>query len=176
MCEYIISAGQTGADYGALLAASELNIKITGYANKNYWTEDGTNLELKEKFGLMENDTQGFANTDRKNIKLANALIAFRYNIPLTGRGTETGVNYALTGKYTHIPLDGTKPHTSYEGKIPVIVFWDTTDENIKEYAQVLKTFLEKHKPKKIMISGPCKSTKDCELVVKSLLVTAIKQ
>ena len=37
----LISAGQTGADMGALLAAKELNLNIKGYVNKGWRNENG---------------------------------------------------------------------------------------------------------------------------------------
>ena len=37
----IISGGQTGADYGALLAAHALGLETGGWAPKGWRTEDG---------------------------------------------------------------------------------------------------------------------------------------
>lgn len=167
----LISAGQTGADYGALLAAKELNLNIKGYANKGWRTEKGSNLELKD-LGLLENDKPSCASTDQKNVNLADVLIAFRYSSrpgrELTGRGTECTVNYALTKKYKHVILDQVQNHQIYEGKKPVIVFWDLSKDNMEDYSIILKSFLDSHQ--NIMISGPCQSTVDCESLVKDLL------
>jgi hypothetical protein len=50
----LISAGQTGADYGALLAAKELNLNIKGYLNKGWRNENGPGSILSENWpGLL---------------------------------------------------------------------------------------------------------------------------
>lgn len=50
----IISGGQTGADYGGLLAAKQLNLETGGYAPKEFMTEDGPRPELHLVYGLKE--------------------------------------------------------------------------------------------------------------------------
>lgn len=169
----IISAGQTGADYGALLAAKECNLIIKGWTNKGYRTEDGPNLELR-KMGLVENVKSSCASTDQKNVDISNALIAFHYRIPETDRGTECTVNYALTKKYKHVKLEDTQDYQIYEGRKPVIVFWDLSEDNLGNYSEVLRSFLEKYRPNNIMVSGPCQSTVNCQILVKNLLCLSL--
>lgn len=175
----LISAGQTGADYGALLAAQECNTTIKGWANKGWQTENGPNYELK-KLGLVENDNSSYASTDRRNVDISNGLIAFRYSIPNTGRGTECTVNYALTKKYKHVPLE--EPginsidieYQVYEGRKPVIVFWNLNEDNLEYFSKVLHSFLSKYNINNIMVSGPCESTVKCEQLIKQLLIKVL--
>lgn len=164
---YIISAGVAGADMGALLAAKELKIGIMGYANKEYKTESGPNLELID-FGLLENDKPSYASTDRKNVDLSEALLAFRYSIPNTGRGTECTVSYALTKKYKHTQL--TPNDTFIQGKKPVYVIWNLSENNIKEYAELLREFIKTNNITKLMVSGPCESTVRCQNLVREVI------
>lgn len=51
--ERIVTGGQTGADLGALFAASASEIETGGYAPHNYRTEDGP-AEWLVDFGLLE--------------------------------------------------------------------------------------------------------------------------
>lgn len=170
----IISAGQTGADYGALLAAKELNLDIQGYANSGYRTENGPNYELRDLFKLNENSKTSYADTDRKNVNLADAVLAFRYRIPNTGRGTECTVNYAITKKYKHEILDNKNDYEVYQGKKPVIVFWDLNGSNLEKFSQFLKEFILQYQPGSLMITGPCQSTVDCSAWVKLLLIKTL--
>ena len=63
----LISACQTGADYGALLAAKELNLNIKGYVNKGWRNENGPGSIIPEDWpGLLENDKPSCASTDQK--------------------------------------------------------------------------------------------------------------
>jgi len=72
--EKIISGGQTGADLGALLAAKELKIKTGGTAPKDYKTELGQNLLLKE-LGLVESTNTSYLNRTIENIKNSSGTL-----------------------------------------------------------------------------------------------------
>jgi hypothetical protein len=50
----IISGGQTGADFGALMAAEVLGIQTGGTAPQEFWTSDGKCPELGSRFKLVE--------------------------------------------------------------------------------------------------------------------------
>ena len=170
----VISAGQTGADYGALLAARELKLNIKGWANNGWKTQNGPNLELTD-WGLLENQVASYASTDRKNVDLTDVLIAFRYRISETGRGTSCTVNYALTKKYKYVELDESQDYKIYEGKKPAIVFWDLNEKNLENFSNILHDFLSKYQPNNIMITGPCQSTIECEQLIKKLLISSLK-
>jgi hypothetical protein len=51
----LISGGQTGADISALKAALHAGIKTGGTCRKDFMTEEGPNLDLKELYKLNEN-------------------------------------------------------------------------------------------------------------------------
>lgn len=61
MLEKIISGGQTGADYGGLLAAEELGIETGGYCPRYCRTDEGHNNELVTRFGLVETTSSGYS-------------------------------------------------------------------------------------------------------------------
>lgn len=84
----IISGGQTGADYGALLGAKSLGIQTGGYAPFGFRTERGPVPDLGRVFGLQEHSSEEYAPRTAENIKLADATVL----ISMTGapeRGTK---------------------------------------------------------------------------------------
>lgn len=175
----VISGGNTGADMAALLVAKKFSdqIIIDGYAPLNYWTDTGSNLKLRDVYGLKEIQTKGYVDKEIKNVDLCDCIIGFRTRQEKTGRGTEMTINYALNGKYKHISLDQKNDVAIYEEKVikPAIVFWDLVEKNIDEYSKILLEFLNKHNPKAIMITGPCESTYPCEKNVSQLLEKTLK-
>ncbi|MFN9468419.1 MAG: YpsA SLOG family protein, partial [Pseudanabaena sp.] len=72
----IISGGQTGADWGGLLAAADLGLATGGLAPKGYRTELGENLELA-KFGLQEADRIEYEVRTVHNVQAADATVIF---------------------------------------------------------------------------------------------------
>jgi hypothetical protein len=72
----IISGGQTGADWGGLLAATDVGIASGGLAPKGYLTELGANLELA-KFGLLESDSADYEVRTVHNVLAADATVIF---------------------------------------------------------------------------------------------------
>src|SRR5262249_16433128 len=64
----IISGGQSGADTGALLGASELQIDKGGFAPRGWLTEDGPQEEILRGFGLIECDEEGYPPRTRANV------------------------------------------------------------------------------------------------------------
>ena len=73
--ELLITGGQLGADYGALLAAKSLGIPTGGFAPLGFKTEQGLRPELGTVFGLLESASSDYAVRTRQNIELCNALI-----------------------------------------------------------------------------------------------------
>jgi len=80
----IISGGQTGADWGGLLAAADVGIATGGLAPKGYLTELGANLELA-KFGLVESDSADYGFRTIRNVLTANATVIFADSIDSDG-------------------------------------------------------------------------------------------
>lgn len=76
MIEEIRSGGQTGADYGALLAARELGIKTGGWAPKGWRTEKGPNPDLAS-FGLREHTQSDYRGRTLSNVLESDGTLLF---------------------------------------------------------------------------------------------------
>lgn len=72
----IISGGQTGVDRMALELAKELGFETGGFAPKDYLTENGSDLSLKD-FGLIETEHKNYNYRTKQNIRLASGTILF---------------------------------------------------------------------------------------------------
>ena len=168
----IISGGQTGVDQGALYAAKDLNYNTEGYMPKGFKTENGLNPEMATLFNLKEAD-EGYASRDKKNVDISDSLIAFLSSKPLTGKGSLTTLNYAITGNYEFKMLE--KPDNNYSlinGKIPCLVIWDPFQDDFLSISLIQSFCKDKGR---ILYSGGCESTfpgiqeKTRELIVKAL-------
>lgn len=73
----IISGGQTGADRAALEAARDMGFETGGYAPKEYLTEAGNDLSLKE-FGLVDS---GLNYTGRTELNVMNSDLTLWFGI-----------------------------------------------------------------------------------------------
>ena len=154
----IISGGSPGIDTAALVVAKKLNLSIDGYTPKNYWSGGKCNYELRTIYGLKEVQSNGHKEKEEKNINLCDGLLAFRFRIPNTGRGTESTINCALYGEYKHsifsqdadiVLFDDIKSY-----KKPVILLWDISDDKFELYGDTVIKFIKKHNIKKLMVSG----------------------
>ncbi len=75
MIELIISGGQTGADIAGLEVGLTNNIRILGWAPKNFMMKDGPNPDLlKGKYGLQEHKG-GYKERTYENVKCTDATI-----------------------------------------------------------------------------------------------------
>lgn len=72
----VISGGQSGADFGGLLAAKGLGIPTGGYIPKGFRTENGSKPELAE-YGLMETESSDYPERTRLNIEESDVTIIF---------------------------------------------------------------------------------------------------
>ncbi len=76
MITKIISGGQTGGDYGGLLAGKELGLKTGGYCPAGWKTDNGANIEL-ENFGLKCTSTPEYPPRTRLNIAHSDGTVGF---------------------------------------------------------------------------------------------------
>lgn len=74
--EKIISGGQTGADFGALLAARELGLGTGGFAPQGWRTESGPRPYLAS-FGLHQSSSSGYLQRTRLNVLNSDATMIF---------------------------------------------------------------------------------------------------
>lgn len=75
MIKKVISGGQTGADIAGLIAAKQCGIPIAGTAPKNFNTENGRNIELKNVYGLVAKG--GYKSRTIQNVCDSDGTIAF---------------------------------------------------------------------------------------------------
>jgi hypothetical protein len=73
----VISGGQSGVDSGALEAAYEAGLETGGTAPKGYRTENGPNLELLRKYGLVESSAFNYNHRTKQNILDSDATVIF---------------------------------------------------------------------------------------------------
>ena len=74
MLKKIVSGGQTGVDFGSLLAAKEFGLQTGGYAPQGWHTEDGPRPDLKD-FGLIECVDPGYPARTWANVRIADLTI-----------------------------------------------------------------------------------------------------
>lgn len=81
----IRSGGQTGADFGGLLAAEKFGIPTGGWIPKGFLTEEGSKPELGTRFGLIETGSDKYPVRTRANVKMADGTIRFARNFASPG-------------------------------------------------------------------------------------------
>jgi hypothetical protein len=73
----VISGGQSGADKEALKCARALGLETGGTAPRGYRTENGPDLELRDKYGLVESRSSGYTARTDKNVLDADVTLWF---------------------------------------------------------------------------------------------------
>lgn len=81
----VISGGQDGADLGGLEAAWDFNILTGGHCPKFYRTSSGPNLDLRDKFGLIETDATNYQKRTGLNAKNGDGTIRFASDFSTAG-------------------------------------------------------------------------------------------
>ena len=164
--DLLIAGSQTGADRASLEAARAAGIATAGVAPQGWKTERGTEQAVLEALGLQEG-SGGYAAADKANVKQCDAVLAFRFRVPKTGRGAEKTVHCARTaGTYEQVELAWPPAGVISEaleplapGGRPVLVVWDISSENAARAAAELVVFLKKTGAKRLMVTGPAAST-----------------
>jgi hypothetical protein len=173
----IVSGGSTGADIAALRAAKTLGLETTGFAPQGFWNGATADLTLRDVYGLQAMAERGYKEKEEKNVALSDGLLAFRSRQPLTGRGTESVVNCARFGAYSHTqlepPLDPSAASTFNENPhCPVLVLWDVDWKSLKSTSDRVLAFLTSNKIRSLMVSGP--TSVDCEAAIEQLLLLTL--
>ena len=176
----LVAGSQTGADRAALRAARSSGVRTMGIAPRGFKTERGLEPSLADEFGLQDS-ARGYNAADQANVQLCDALLAFRYRVPKTGRGCEKTIHFARVGTYTHVPLEWPPPGTvaqllpadgSHPAGVPVLVVWDLAADNLHAAHAAAAAFLRgMHRP---MVSGPCESTNPQAAGLIETLLTAV--
>ena len=168
----IISGGETGADKSAILCAKDLELEIQGYVPLSYWKDSRSGIDEKFKdmcinSGMKECKLKGYQKRDEANVNICDILIAFRINVPKSGRGTMKTVGYAAYGVYNNVVVEDelkriidSKKLNDKDGddkfndgiyeldyKIkPALIIWDPqTNINKDKYPDIIRQFIIKH-------------------------------
>eukprot|EP00928_Gymnodinium_smaydae_P037157 TRINITY_DN25832_c0_g1_i1.p1 TRINITY_DN25832_c0_g1~~TRINITY_DN25832_c0_g1_i1.p1 ORF type:complete len:274 (+),score=24.95 TRINITY_DN25832_c0_g1_i1:30-824(+) len=192
-----VSGGQVGADSAPFSVYEDLGVALRGYMPKGFERADGRGREIAARYGLAEGQG-GYKWRDMRNAESADACLAFLTTLPLTGRGTMQTVNMFVDGRYEHVQLDkpSEQDYVVYEPALvddsnvtgectrnqrsiankPVIVFWNICEGKLEEFAHELQTFLRRHRPRSLMLSGPLERTwPGIELLGAELLRRALR-
>jgi hypothetical protein len=63
-----------------------------------------------------------------------------------------------------------------YRKKKPIMVVWDLDEKKLDTVADKIAEFIKKWEPEVLMVTGPCKTTKDdIDTLVKEVLIRALK-
>lgn len=119
MVKKIVSGGQTGADRGALEAATELNIETGGWCPKGWKTEAGTDLSLKA-FGLKETNGSDYSVRTRQNVVESDGTVIFG-NTRSAGSGLTISFCEAIGKPYLLNPEPGELREWIAENAITVL-------------------------------------------------------
>jgi len=152
----MVSGGQTGADRGGLMAGAKLGIPTAGWMPKGYKCDDRIGEKVAKIYNLWESDG-GYTKRDRQNADMSDAIIGFLLSKPLTGRGTTLTMRYFISGTMDFVPYQ--KTATLQTVAHNVIIVWDLNAENKEQVARGLRAFVNKIKPKSLMVAGPCERT-----------------
>lgn len=136
----VVSGGQTGADMGGLLAARALGLPTAGFAPDGWLTENGPNPSLAE-YGLVPRGTYSARTCD--NVQASDAVLCVGFR----SGGTKLTLDTAARRDIPHLWLLWRSP--SQYGARP---WFDVKTPDGAE--AVLWTFLETHRPKRLMVAG----------------------
>lgn len=78
----VISGGQDGADYTALVEAEKLGIETGGTAPKGWRTDSGPKPELGTRFGLVESPYWQYQPRTKQNVKDGGVTLWFGKQSP----------------------------------------------------------------------------------------------
>lgn len=95
--EKVVSGGQTGADKGGLLGASDRKLPTGGWAPKGFITENGPAPDLAD-FGLLETASSEYPDRTERNVKMSDGTVIFDVAKKYSGGSALTE---RLCGKHT---------------------------------------------------------------------------
>ena len=83
--QLVISGGQDGSDLGGVAAAHANGVQTGGHCPRFWRTSSGPNLELKEKYGLIETEATNYNKRTGLNVQNADGTIRFASNFGTAG-------------------------------------------------------------------------------------------
>jgi hypothetical protein len=105
----IISGGQTGADFGGLLAAKQYGIPTGGMIPNGFLTENGFQPELAE-LGLVETKSDKYPQRTFDNVKNSDATIRFARNFQSAGEKLTLKAIHQYNKPYFDVDFDDSDP------------------------------------------------------------------
>lgn len=78
----VISGGQTGADKAGLVCAKRIGLETGGTAPKGYRTNKGPDYELRDIYGLVEDESSAYPPRTIKNVRNSDATLWFGRKSP----------------------------------------------------------------------------------------------
>ncbi len=181
MTHTIISGGTFGADTGGLIAGKILGLKTQGcfvHIEKNTDAEYKKHIQTLISHNLSKHKNTSHDEKDQLNVDMCDMLIAFRYSIPKTGRGTDKTIQYALTHEYIYTQRKYNNADveilSNESSKKKVILIWNLNKDNFDVIVEKIKEFVKDNSSDKIMVSGPTEFTKKCEKIISNLLVNVL--
>lgn len=117
MLKKIISGGQFGADLGGLKAAIVFNLPTGGWAPAGFKTEQGSNIDLKENYGLKETPSSGYSQRTEWNVRDSDATIILSRDF--MSKGTVATLNYCKKHKKNvhRVPFISRQEHVLVSGE-----------------------------------------------------------
>ena len=117
----VISGGQTGADQGALYAASEM-IETGGFAPNGWKTSRGPDESLK-KFGMLEHSASGYKPRTKKNVEISDATLIIASNFSSPGTVVTLGACKIYKKPFALIKVADGEPIFNVDELAEFIVF-----------------------------------------------------
>lgn len=105
--EKVISGGQTGADQGGLIAARQFGIPTGGWMPQGFKTNDGSNPQLAQEFGLREHRGD-YAERTATNVRDSDGTV--RIAGTFNTRGEQCTLNCLRRQHKPHIDVDMHSP------------------------------------------------------------------
>lgn len=94
MLKKICSGGQSGADFGALLAAEKYNIQTGGWMPKGFKTLNGARPDYARRFNIQEHSSSSYPPRTYLNVKENDGTLRFAFDFNSAGElCTLKGIN-----------------------------------------------------------------------------------
>lgn len=119
MLTTIISGGQTGADQIGLEIAKHRGLQTGGTAPKGYRTENGADINLKLKYGLVEGKTFSYNHRTKANVLDSNGTVLFG---DMNSLGSHNTIQLCITYSKPYIPNPTPKELVAFINRYKIVV------------------------------------------------------
>lgn len=119
----IISGGQTGADFAALLVGKHFGIETGGWMPRGFLNHTGHHPEYAELFGMRQHQEKGYRPRTYDNARDSDATLRLAGNF--TTAGERCTLNAIKHHKKPHCDVDLTDPGVLTKGIQKAVTFLD---------------------------------------------------